>query len=160
MYESLFKQHAQLLKALAHPRRLEIIHLLKEGPVTVGDMVAMLGLPQANLSQHLKILRDAGAVSPVHHGKHREYRLAHPNFAQASQAIRAILIQRPTGRGLAEFDRRMNQLRPVFQDPVCGMKVSRRTAAAAFNYRGRRYYFCATGCQKRFMAQPNQYARR
>ncbi len=158
MYESLFRLHAQLLKALAHPRRLEIIHLLKEGPVMVCDMQKMLGLPQANLSQHLKVLRAAGAVSQVRHGKHREYHLAHPNFAQASQAIRAVLMDRRAGRGLAEFSRRINHLRPVFSDPVCGMRVSPHTAAAVSLHHGRRYYFCATGCQNRFNNQPKQYA--
>ncbi len=159
MYESLFKLHARLLKALAHPRRLEVVHLLKESPLTVGDMQDMLGLPQANLSQHLKILRDAGAVTQIHQGQHRQYRLAHPNFARASQAIREVLIEQNAGQTPDEFKRRMKDLTPIVQDPVCGMRVSPRTAGAALNYHGHHYYFCAAGCKTRFRAHPNKYAR-
>ena len=59
MYEEVFKLHAQLLKSIAHPRRLEIIHLLRDQSLLVSQIVEMLDLPQANISQHLQILRNA-----------------------------------------------------------------------------------------------------
>lgn len=157
MYESLFRLHAQLLKALAHPRRLEILQLLREGPVTVGGMQEMLGLPQANISQHLKILLDAGAVTKERKGQQIEYRLAHKNFAKASDAIRDVLVQREQGIAPDELTRHMRDLVPIVQDPVCGMRVSPRTAAAAFVYHGKQYYFCAMGCKVRFKKTPTYY---
>ena len=56
MYSQIFELHAHLLKAIAHPRRLEIIHLLRDQELPVGDIHTMLDLPQANISQHLMVL--------------------------------------------------------------------------------------------------------
>lgn len=157
MYEVLFQQHAELLKALAHPKRLEIINVLKEGSVTVQGLQQMLGLAQANVSQHLKILRDAGAVAQQRKGQHVEYRLAHRNFAKASEAIRDVLLQRQKGRKPAELTERMKDLLPVALDPVCGMRVSPRTAGAAVVYHHVQYYFCAAGCRALFLKHPETY---
>jgi len=46
-----------------------------------------------------------------------------------------------------------------FVDPVCGMQVSYKTAAAESEYRDKRYYFCATACREQFDADPEQYIR-
>ncbi|USN54024.1 MAG: metalloregulator ArsR/SmtB family transcription factor [Candidatus Nomurabacteria bacterium] len=159
MYEQVFKLHAKLLKALAHPRRLEVLHLLKEGPATVEEMQDMLGLPQANLSQHLKILRDAGAVSYHRLGKRLRYHLAHPNFAKASQLIRDIIVVQQGDKKPDEFSRTMKDLMPIVHDPVCHMRVSPSTAGAAMQYQGKKYYFCASGCKKAFQKNPGKYAK-
>jgi ArsR family transcriptional regulator len=53
---------ADIFRALAHPTRIAIIDLLREGEVTVGILVERLGLEQANLSQHLSILRSKQIV--------------------------------------------------------------------------------------------------
>ena len=44
-------------------------------------------------------------------------------------------------------------------DPVCGMTVAPERAAGRFDYLGRTYYFCATGCLERFKADPERYLR-
>src|SRR5437867_1405032 len=44
-------------------------------------------------------------------------------------------------------------------DPVCGMTVYARQAAAACEHEGRRYYFCASGCLQRFQSDPGKYLR-
>ncbi|MFP4546293.1 MAG: HAD-IC family P-type ATPase, partial [Methanomassiliicoccales archaeon] len=43
-------------------------------------------------------------------------------------------------------------------DPVCGMKVDRRTCRWRSEYRGRSYYFCAPGCKESFDREPHRYA--
>ncbi|MFN8533605.1 MAG: YHS domain-containing protein [Dehalococcoidia bacterium] len=43
------------------------------------------------------------------------------------------------------------------KDPVCGMDVDPKTAAASYEYQGKTYYFCAPGCKKAFQANPEQY---
>lgn len=45
----------------------------------------------------------------------------------------------------------------VHRDPVCGMMVASEKAAATAVHNGRTYYFCATGCQNKFMASPDLY---
>lgn len=45
------------------------------------------------------------------------------------------------------------------KDPVCGMKVSYKTAVEEFEYQGSIYYFCASVCKEKFMAEPGKYIR-
>lgn len=44
-----------------------------------------------------------------------------------------------------------------FKDPVCGMEVSRTTAAADFVYQGKTFYFCAAACRQAFEAEPDKH---
>ncbi len=51
-------------------------------------------------------------------------------------------------------------MQPVRQgeiDPVCGMTVQPATAAGSYDYRGKKYYFCATRCLEKFRADPDYY---
>lgn len=43
------------------------------------------------------------------------------------------------------------------KDPICGMEVDEKSAAATSEYRGKTYYFCAAGCKKAFDADPEKY---
>lgn len=43
------------------------------------------------------------------------------------------------------------------KDPVCGMEVDEKTAAATSQYKGRTYYFCAPGCKTAFDKDPEKY---
>lgn len=45
------------------------------------------------------------------------------------------------------------------KDPVCGMVVSLKTAAATAEYKGKTYYFCAATCRDKFEAHPEAYVR-
>jgi ArsR family transcriptional regulator len=54
----------QMMKALGHPARMQIFRYLSENPQCItGDIVDILPLAQATVSQHLKVLRDAGLVT-------------------------------------------------------------------------------------------------
>ena len=46
------------------------------------------------------------------------------------------------------------------RDPICGMEVDPESAAATAEYKGKRYYFCAVGCKKRFEMDPEKYVDR
>ncbi|HRQ41598.1 MAG TPA: YHS domain-containing protein [Chloroflexota bacterium] len=43
------------------------------------------------------------------------------------------------------------------RDPVCGMEVDKKTAAATSQYKGKTYYFCAPGCKTAFDKNPEKY---
>ena len=43
------------------------------------------------------------------------------------------------------------------RDPVCGMDVDPKKAAAQSNHKGQRFYFCAVGCKQSFDANPEKY---
>ncbi len=42
-------------------------------------------------------------------------------------------------------------------DPVCGMEVDEKSAAATYEYKGQTYYFCAPGCKAAFEEDPEKY---
>ncbi len=158
MYQKLFELHADLLKALAHPRRLEILQLLRHEPMNVSYLQEMLGLPQANLSQHLQVLREAGVVSTQRRGKEMLYSVTNEKFIQVSDLMREILIEKHHNDSLGEtLSLDMLELVPVATDPVCGMRLSPRTASCSTQHEGTHYYFCASGCQERFQKNPERY---
>lgn len=158
MYYKVFELHAELLKALAHPKRLEILHLLRGQELSVSEIQEMLDLPQANLSQHLMVMRDAGVLESDRQGKQIYYRLAHKNFVKASDMIRQILAEKHKDDPDAmDFTHKMSELVPLTQDPVCGMRLSPKTAAFAKKYLKNDYYFCASGCLDKFNKTPEKY---
>ena len=161
MYQQIFKLHSDLLKAISHPKRIEIIHLLRDQELNVTEILEMLGLPQANLSQHLMIMRNAGVVSTSKQGKQVYYKLASNNFIKASDLLREVLIKRYEDTGLAdELLLKMTDLVPLVHDPVCNMRLSPKTASYAKKHKGQRYYFCAKGCLDQFVKGPDKYVKK
>ena len=61
--------------AVAEPRRREILDLLAGGERPVNDLVEALGMAQPQVSKHLRVLREVGAVDVRDHGRRRLYRL-------------------------------------------------------------------------------------
>jgi YHS domain-containing protein len=43
------------------------------------------------------------------------------------------------------------------KDPVCNMEVDEKKAAATYDYKGKKYYFCAVGCKERFAKDPERF---
>lgn len=158
MYSELFELQADILKALAHSRRLEIIHLLRDQELPVNDIHRMLDLPQANISQHLTILRDAGIVQTRREGKNIFYAVGDQKYVLASDLIREVLIDQADDLQLAKAMKlEMKQLVPLVHDPVCGMRLSPKTASFSHKHQQQTYYFCASGCLKQFTQQPEVY---
>jgi ArsR family transcriptional regulator len=57
MPDSLRRFKADIFQALAHPTRIAILELLSEGELSAGTLISKLGMEQANVSQHLAVLR-------------------------------------------------------------------------------------------------------
>ncbi len=66
---------AQLLAALSAPERLKVVRFLVDGPRTVTDIVAMLGIPAVNVSHHLTVLKHALLVEGTKQGRFVWYSL-------------------------------------------------------------------------------------
>jgi DNA-binding transcriptional ArsR family regulator len=64
--------------AVAEPRRREILDALAGGERPVNDLVRLLGLAQPQVSKHLRVLREVGAVDVREQGRQRLYRLNGP----------------------------------------------------------------------------------
>lgn len=65
----------QTFKALSDPTRREILQLLKDKPLTAGEIAAQFDTSAATISHHLSILRDAGLISDEKRGKYISYEL-------------------------------------------------------------------------------------
>jgi DNA-binding transcriptional ArsR family regulator len=66
---------ADAFNAVAEPRRREILEVLVGGERPVNDLVHVLGLAQPQVSKHLRVLREVGAVDVREDGRQRLYRL-------------------------------------------------------------------------------------
>jgi DNA-binding transcriptional ArsR family regulator len=84
----------EIMRTLAHPRRLRIIHRLSTGPVEVGRLAADLGISQPNASQHLAVMRAVGVVEAERHGREVRYRLSDPEIVAACGLMRGVLARR------------------------------------------------------------------
>ncbi len=85
---------AEVLKVLASPRRLEILHRLAEGSVEVGRLATEIGASQPNVSQHLAVMRTAGIVESERDGREVRYRLTDPDVIRACDVMRRVLERR------------------------------------------------------------------
>ena len=63
------------LQVLAEPRRQEILDLLRDGELPVGDLVGRLRMSQPAVSKHLRVLKDAGLVEVRADAQRRLYRI-------------------------------------------------------------------------------------
>jgi len=106
---------ADVLKTLASPRRLEILHALASGPMEVGRLAALIGATQPNVSQHLAVLRNAGVVDAEREGREVRYRLADPDVMVACGVMRGVL------------ERRLSRLAGIAQAPTASIGPSRST---------------------------------
>lgn len=88
MAETLRQFKAQLFQALAHPTRLAIVEALEDGELTTGALIAQLGLEQANVSQHLAILRAKHVVTTRRAGNQMYYALRDPVLSQILALLR------------------------------------------------------------------------
>ena len=70
-----YEAFSEMLKALAHPARLKIVSGLLKDECNVGEIQKRLGLPQSTISQHLRILKNAGIIRGRREGTRTCYRV-------------------------------------------------------------------------------------
>jgi len=121
--DSIYEQLARLGKAVAAPKRLELLDLLCQGPRTVEALAAEAALSVANASQHLQVLRAARLVETEKKGLYVEYRLADDEVGRFFLALRGL-----AGSRLAEVEQ---VTRAYFEErgamePVAGDELLRR----------------------------------
>jgi ArsR family transcriptional regulator len=82
---------AAMAKALGHPTRVRILRLLAERQACVtGDLVAELPLAQSTISEHLRILREAGLVQGEIEGPRTSYCVDRAGLAALKQAVSSL----------------------------------------------------------------------
>ena len=85
---------ANIMRALGHPVRLEILRIMatqQQGQCCCGDVTESLPLAQSTVSQHIKVLHDAGLIERKPHGTRNRYCIRQDRFAELSAAFGGLL---------------------------------------------------------------------
>ncbi|EKD89420.1 MAG: hypothetical protein ACD_34C00063G0002 [uncultured bacterium] len=89
----IYKMQSELCHCMSQPARLQILHLLFEGPRNVGDIAKLTGLGQTTVSRNLGILRGKGIVLTERHGQEIIYRVANPKMVEVCNLMREVLSE-------------------------------------------------------------------
>jgi rhodanese-related sulfurtransferase/DNA-binding CsgD family transcriptional regulator len=120
--DAIYEQFARIGKAVASPRRLEILDLLCQGEKTVEELAEHARIDIKNASAHIKVLRGARLLDSRREGKHIHYRLADPAVGAFWLSLRSLA------------DRRLGEIREAvqtyFAEPERMHAVDRRTLLA------------------------------
>ena len=85
--------HAEMCKVFSHPTRLEIIGILIDKEVSVGELASKLGVGMGNLSQHLSMMKERKILKSRKDGNQVYYQVANPKMLKAFDLLREILLE-------------------------------------------------------------------
>ena len=103
------------LTALAEPNRMRIVELLRDGPLTVGEIAERLGMRQPQASKHLKVLGEHGILAVTAEGNRRIYRLRLEPFQSLESWVRSF--QRLTEERWDQLDAYLQELQSEGRPP-------------------------------------------
>jgi DNA-binding transcriptional ArsR family regulator len=90
------QQAARCLKALAHPTRLGILCLLRDGEKTVYELQTLLDCTQSNISQHLGIMRERDILITRKEANQVYYQVKNHKLFQALEVIQEVYCKSQT----------------------------------------------------------------
>ena len=90
--KQVLRRQSEICKSLANPKRLEILHELREGEKSVSELCLATGLRQATVSQHLAIMRHRKMVIERREGNTVLYRIVDKRINKACDIMREVLI--------------------------------------------------------------------
>lgn len=99
--ENFYNLHAEMCKTISNPRRQAILDTIRDGEMTVSGLIKKTGISQANLSQHLAILRSKGVVNTRRDGNNVYYSLSNLKIIEAYDLISEVLEDSATSRDKA-----------------------------------------------------------
>ena len=91
--------HAAFCTIFSSPIRLQIMDYLGDGEKSVGALAEKLNISMANMSQHLRLMRNQGAVTFRREGKTIYYRVANAKFIEGIMKVREGLMEELQKRG-------------------------------------------------------------
>ena len=97
------------LAVLAEPRRQEILRLIWDNELAAGEIAANTDVTFGAVSQHLRVLREAGVISMTKRGRHRFYRANQSALGPLAQHLESMWLDKlHTLKQLAEAEERSN----------------------------------------------------
>jgi DNA-binding transcriptional ArsR family regulator len=91
--QSIFELQADLCQAMSNPIRVQLVHLLREGPRRVGDLVQTTGFDPGTVSRHLSVLKSSGILSARREGKDMYYYIVNPKITEVCDLMRQVLAE-------------------------------------------------------------------
>lgn len=88
---TIYELQADICKVLSSPKRIEILNVLKSGEKTVSELVEILGVPKANVSQHLALMRHKGILKTRRKGVNIYYSVSNSKVIEACNLMREVL---------------------------------------------------------------------
>lgn len=85
--QAAYNKNANIYKILANSTRLEILNILKRGETSVEDLLKIIKISKANLSQHLALLRHNGLVYTRRRGLYIYYRIVDPRIVEPCKIL-------------------------------------------------------------------------
>jgi len=95
----LFERHAAVCQVFSNRVRLELLDALREGELAVGELADRLGASASNVSQHLGLMRERGAVVSRRDGASVYYRVRDPRIFGAFDLMRELLLDQIRSQG-------------------------------------------------------------
>ncbi len=91
--EIMFEKQVEIIKAIAHPLRISVVHFLRAGPQCVCDIAEYVNSERSNVSRHLSIMVKAGILSSQKQGLKVIYTLKRPCICEFLGCITDCLVQ-------------------------------------------------------------------
>ncbi len=91
MTRPIYQVKADFFKTLAHPARIRVLELLRDGERSVGELIPEVGLEASHLSQQLGILRRANVLQARKEGSTVRYSVTDPRIFELLEVAKAIL---------------------------------------------------------------------
>ena len=93
MEDRIYAYHAEMCQVFSHPKRLEVINVLRDGEMTVTELAQKLGLTVGNLSQHLSMMKERHILLSRREGNMVYYRIANPKLIRCFDMMREMLFE-------------------------------------------------------------------
>ncbi|MBI2918120.1 MAG: helix-turn-helix transcriptional regulator [Chloroflexi bacterium] len=101
--QRLYAYHAEMCQVFSHPKRLELINVLRDKEMSAGDLGHALGLSPANLSQHLTMMKERRILTSRKVANMVYYRVNDLRLLQAFDLLRTILLDQLRRDGALVF---------------------------------------------------------
>ena len=104
MERSIFDIQAEFCRAMGNATRLQILHILRERPMTVSEIMEELELNQSMVSRQLSVLRSVGVVSGKRNGNVMRYQITDEKISEVCDLVREVLLEQTQRQTLAFSD--------------------------------------------------------
>lgn len=93
MEDQIYQYHAEMCQVFSHPKRLEVIDVLRDGEMSVTELAQKLELPIGNLSQHLSMMKERRILLTRKEGNMVYYRILNPKLIRCFDMMRDMLFE-------------------------------------------------------------------